>query len=137
MTVNNLVDLNVLLNITSATLLVLGYVQIKRGNKERHKKFMLAALTSTVLFLTSYLTYHYFVGSVPYPYHDWTRLLYFTILIPHVTMAALQLPFIIILVWRAFHDDFQKHKRLARIVWPVWMFVSVSGVTVYLMLYIL
>lgn len=136
MTVNNLVDLNVLLNITSATLLVLGYVQIRRGNKERHKKFMLAALTSTVLFLTSYLTYHYFVGSVPYPYHDWTRLLYFTILIPHVTMAALQLPFIIILVWRAFHGDFQKHKRLARIVWPVWMFVSVSGVIVYLMLYI-
>ena len=136
MTVNNLVDLNVLLNITSATLLVLGYVQIKRGNKEKHKKFMLAALTSTVLFLASYLTYHYFVGSVPYPYHDWTRWLYFTILIPHVTMAALQVPFIIKLVWHAFHDDFQKHKRLARIVRPVWMCFPVSGVVVSLWLHI-
>ena len=137
MTINNLADLNALLNIISATFLTLGFVQIKRGNKERHKRFMLMALVSSVLFLSSYLVYHYFVGSVPYPYHDWTRPLYFTILIPHVTLAVLQLPFIIMLVWRAFHDQFEKHKRLARIVWPVWMFVSISGVTVYLMLYIL
>ena len=136
MTVNNLADLNALLNVTSAIFLTLGFMQIKRGNKERHKKFMLAALVSSVLFLSSYLVYHYFVGSVSYPYHDWTRWVYFTILIPHVTLAVLQLPFIIKLVWHAFHDDFQRHKRLARIVWPVWMFVSVSGVIVYLMLYV-
>ena len=135
MTVHNLADLNAILNTISTMFLLIGFYQIKSGNRERHKKFMLAALTTSLLFLTSYVIYHANVGSVAYPYNDWTRPIYFAILIPHVILAVAQLPFIVMLVWWAFHGKFDKHKKLARIVWPVWMFVSVSGVTVYLMLY--
>jgi uncharacterized membrane protein YozB (DUF420 family) len=136
MSVHDLPVLNASLNFISAVLLTFGYVNIRRGNRDTHKKFMLAALVSSACFLTSYLIYHYAVGSVPYPYHNWTRPIYFAILIPHVILAALMVPFIIVVVWRAFHEDFLRHRRLARKVWPVWMFVSVSGIVVYLMLYV-
>ncbi len=137
MTVQDLPMLNAALNLLSAVLLLFGYVNIRRGNRGVHKKFMLAALVSSACFLTSYLIYHNAVGSVPYPYHNWTRPLYFAILVPHVLLAGLMVPFIFVVVWRAFHDDFIRHKQLARKVWPVWMFVSVSGVVIYLMLYVL
>ncbi len=136
MTVRDLPALNALLNATSAVFLILGYVKIKRGRqKDKHKRFMLAALVASLLFLTSYLIYHSQVGSVPYPYHDWTRPLYFLILIPHVILAALMVPFIVLAVWHALHARFNKHKRIVRFLWPVWMFVSFSGIFVYLMLY--
>ena len=96
---------------------------------------MLAALVSSGLFLSSYLVYHFQVGSVPYPHHDWTRPLYFAVLIPHVILAALLVPLVVVLVWRALKGEFARHRRLARWVWPVWIFVSLSGVVVYLMLY--
>ena len=96
---------------------------------------MLSALATSILFLTSYLIYHFNVGSVPYPHHDWTRPVYFSILIPHTILATVMTPFIIIAVWRALHEDYEKHKKIVRWVWPVWMFVSVTGVIVYLMLY--
>ncbi len=96
---------------------------------------MLGALVSSGLFLTSYLIYHYEVGSVPYPHHDWTRPIYFAILIPHVILAAVMTPFIIAAVIYAFRNRFDKHKRITRWLWWVWMFVSVSGIVVYLMLY--
>ncbi len=96
---------------------------------------MIAALISSGLFLISYLTYHYLVGSVPYPYYDWTRPLYFAVLIPHVILAALQVPFIVTAVWWAYQGRFDKHRGITRWLWYVWMFVSVSGVVVYLMLY--
>ena len=70
-----------------------------------------------------------------YPHHDWTRPVYFAVLIPHILLAALNVPFIILLVYRALKGDFVRHKRLARWVWPSWMFVSISGVCIYLMLY--
>ena len=96
---------------------------------------MVAALVSSAVFLTCYLIYHYQVGSVAYPFHDWTRPLYFVILIPHVILAAVMTPFIGILVYHAFKNNLDRHKRLARIIWPVWMYVSVTGVLVYLLLY--
>jgi putative membrane protein len=136
MSIADLPTLNAALNMLSAALLTFGYVNIRKGHQNVHKKFMLAALVSSALFLTSYLIYHYHAGSVPYPHFDWTRPVYFAVLIPHVILAALMTPFVVIIVWRAFHDDFARHKRLARWVWPVWMFVSVSGVVVYLMLYV-
>ena len=136
MTYSDLPTLNAALNIITASFLLAGLIQIKRKNKELHKKLMLFALVSSALFLTSYLTYHFEVGSVPYPYYDWTRTLYFTILIPHVILAIVVAPFVVVLVVRAFKDDFERHKRLARIVWPVWMFVSISGIAVYSMLYL-
>lgn len=130
-----LATINAALNLTSATLLTIGYVNIKRGRQETHRKFMLAALTSSALFLVSYLIYHYAVGSVPYPRHDWTRPVYFAILIPHVLLAALMVPFILVAVRHALKQRFEKHRRIMRWIWPVWMFVSVSGIVVYLMLY--
>jgi len=127
--------INALLNATAACLLIWGFVMIKLGRRKVHKRIMLSALVVTLAFLTTYLIYHAQVGSVPYPHHDWTRTLYFAILIPHVTMAALVVPFIVALVTFALRGRFDRHRRLARWVWPVWMFVSVSGVAVYLMLY--
>jgi uncharacterized membrane protein YozB (DUF420 family) len=96
---------------------------------------MIAALSVSALFLTCYLIYHAEVGSVPYPYHDWTRPLYFAILVPHVILAVLMVPFILITVWLAWRERFSTHRRLAKFVWPVWLFVSISGVVIYLMLY--
>ncbi len=130
-----LATVNAALNLTSATLLTIGYVNIRRDRQETHRRFMLAALTSSALFLISYLIYHYTVGSVPYPRQDWTRPVYFAILIPHVLLAALMVPFILVAVRHALKQRFEKHRRIMRWVWPVWMFVSVSGIVVYLMLY--
>ena len=96
---------------------------------------MTAALASSALFLISYLIYHYNAGSVPFPYLGWTRVLYYTILIPHIILAAVMVPFILIAVWHAWKKQFDRHKRLTRWVLPVWMFVSLSGVVIYLMLY--
>ena len=137
MNLSDLPSLNAALNFVSAVLLSFGYYHIRRGNAAVHKRFMLAALVSSGLFLSSYLIYHYEVGSVPYPYHDWTRPVYFVILIPHVILAALMTPFIVWIVFQAFRENFARHRRVARWVWPVWMFVSVSGVLVYVMLYLL
>lgn len=136
MSVTDLPTLNAVLNAVSTVFLSLGYVQIRRGNQSTHQKLMISALVTSALFLTSYLIYHYQVGSVPYPYHDWTRPVYFAILVPHVILAAVMTPFIVGLVWLALTKRFERHRRLARWVWPVWMFVSVSGVVVYLMLYV-
>ena len=136
MNASDLPTLNATLNLISAVLLSFGYYHIRRGNQRIHKRFMLAALATSALFLTSYLVYHYQVGSVPYPHYDWTRPLYFAILIPHVILAAVMTPFVIAMVWFALRESFTRHRRLARFVWPVWMFVSVTGVIVYLMLYV-
>lgn len=135
MSLRYLATVNAALNLISAVLLSIGYTHIKHGRRAMHKRFMVAAVVSSALFLISYLVYHYNVGSVPYARHDWTRPLYFVILIPHVTLAVVMLPFILLALWYAYHDRFDKHKRVTRRLWPVWMFVSVSGVAVYFMLY--
>lgn len=128
--------LNAILNGGATICLTFGYLAIRKGKKELHQRWMLTALVVSALFLTSYLIYHYNVGSVPYPHHDWTRPVYFAILIPHVILAALMTPFILLIVWRAWRQDFAKHKKLARYVWPVWMYVSITGVIIYAMLYL-
>ena len=135
MTAKDLPTLNAILNSISAGFLLYGFIQIKQGQREKHKRIMIAALATSALFFISYLIYHSKVGSVPYPHHDWTRPVYFVILIPHVVLAALMTPFILIAVWHAWHGHFEKHKRIVKWLWPVWIFVSVSGVVVYLMLY--
>ena len=135
MNAHDLPTINAILNSISGILLALGFIQIKRQRIQAHKRLMLSALTASVLFLTSYLIYHARVGSVPYPHFDWTRPLYFAVLIPHVILAAAMVPFILLMVRHALRERFDAHRRLARWVWPVWMFVSVSGVVVYTMLY--
>ena len=133
--ITDLPTLNACLNTLCTLLLVRGFLQIRRGARQAHQKSMLAALVCSALFLCSYLVYHVQVGSVPYPHHDWTRPLYFAVLIPHIILAAIMAPFVALVVWRAYNQDFARHRRLARWIWPVWIFVSVSGVVVYLMLY--
>lgn len=133
--VEYLPTINSCFNLISATFLTLGFIAIKRGYREKHKKYMVSALISSALFLIGYVIYHYYAGSTKYPYEDWTRPIYFAILIPHIILAALMVPGILYVVWQAWKEQFERHRRLAKWVWPVWMFVSVSGVTIYLMLY--
>ena len=135
LTPTELPQLNAALNSLSAILLLLGFHSIKAGRIDRHRRYMLGALACSSAFLVSYLTYHWLTGSVPYPRHDWTRSLYFSILIPHIILATLMLPFIARAVWHAWHGRFQQHARITRLIWPVWMFVSISGVVIYFMLY--
>ena len=135
MSITDLPATNAFLNGLCTIFLLLGFIYIKRGDIKTHQKCMVTALTLSALFLTSYLIYHSQVGSVPYPHRDWTRPIYFAILIPHIILAAVNLPFIIALVWRAYKGEFDRHRRLARWVWPSWIFVSITGVIIYLMLY--
>jgi len=136
MFIQDLPTINASLNLLSTFFLLLGYVNIKKGSRDIHKKFMITALISSGLFLVFYSIYHSQVGSVPYPYHDWTRPVYFAVLIPHIILAAVISPFILLAVWYALRKKFEIHKKVVIWLWPVWMYVSVSGVIIYLMLYI-
>jgi uncharacterized membrane protein YozB (DUF420 family) len=127
--------LNATLNATSAILLTAGYRFIRRRQITAHKRCMLAACTTSALFLMSYLTYHYYVGSMPFRGQGWVRPLYFAILISHTILAAAILPLVLITLFRAWKANFVRHARLARWTWPIWMYVSVTGVIIYMMLY--
>ena len=135
MIVNNLPTVNAVFNLISTVLLILGYRFIKQGEQNKHNKTMISALISSTLFLFFYVIYHGQVGSVPYPYYDWSRPVYFIILIPHIILAAVMVPFILAAVWFALRQNFESHARLVKWVWPVWIFVSISGVVIYVMLY--
>ena len=128
--------LNAILNALSATLLISGFAAVRRRNIAIHKRCMLAAFASSSLFLSSYLTHQYLKGGpTPYPGTGWTRIVYFSILISHTVLAALVPPLSIITLALAFRGRLEKHKRLARWTLPIWLYVSVTGVVVYLMLY--
>ena len=135
MPVSSLPALNATLNATSAILLTIGWFLIKARRIEAHRRCMIAAFTSSSLFLTSYLIYHAQVGSKPYPGTGVMRTIYFSILIPHVVLAAAVLPMAILTLRRGLRRDDARHKRLAKITLPLWLFVSVTGVVVYVMLY--
>jgi uncharacterized membrane protein YozB (DUF420 family) len=131
----DLPTLNAALNATSAILLTAGYRFIRRRQITAHQRCMLAACGTSTLFLLSYLTYHYYVGSMPFRGQGWGRALYFTILISHTILAAAIVPLVLITLFRAWKADFVRHARLARWTWPIWMYVSVTGVIIYVMLY--
>lgn len=135
MDVRDLPALNALLNTASAALLVTGYRFIRQGRREAHRRAMTAALAVSVLFLASYLIYHAQVGSVRFQKTGWIRPVYFAILISHTVLAACVAPMALVTVWRAWTGRFEKHRRLARITLPLWLYVSVTGVIVYVMLY--
>jgi uncharacterized membrane protein YozB (DUF420 family) len=135
MTVTDLPALNASLNAISTVLLLTGYVFIRRGDRRRHKACMLAALTTSAMFLTSYVIYHAQVGSVPFKGTGWIRTVYFAVLIPHVILAAAIVPPILITASRGLSAKYDKHRRIARWTLPLWLYVSVTGVIVYLMLY--
>jgi len=133
--IHDLPVVNATLNAISAVLLVTGYTLIRNGRRDAHKRVMLSAFTVSILFLISYLIYHSHVGSVPYPHPGAIRIVYFTILITHTILAATVPVLAIITLRRALKGDFKRHRRLARWTLPIWMYVSVTGVVVYLMLY--
>jgi putative membrane protein len=135
MTISDLPALNATLNALSFVLLVTGYVFIRRKQRQAHRACMLAALTMSGLFLTSYVIYHAQVGSVPFKGTGWIRTLYFAVLIPHVILAAGMVPPVIITVSRGLSAKYDKHRRIARWTLPIWLYVSITGVIVYLMLY--
>jgi uncharacterized membrane protein YozB (DUF420 family) len=135
MTVTDLPALNATLNALSFVFLVTGYAFIRRNRRGAHRNCMVAALVVSALFLTSYVIYHLNVGSVPFQKTGWIRTVYFAVLIPHVILAAAIVPMILITVSRALSKRFDRHRRIARWTLPLWMYVSITGVVVYLMLY--
>ena len=134
-TVSTLPALNATLNATSAVLLVIAWILIKRGRWIAHRNVMLAAVCTSALFLISYLTYHAQVGSVRFTQQGPVRLVYFTILLTHTVLAAVIVPMVIVTLWRGLAAKYDRHRRIARWTLPIWLYVSVTGVIVYLMLY--
>lgn len=135
MTVTDLPALNATLNAISFVFLLTGYVFIRRGQRDKHRLCMIAALAMSALFLTSYVIYHFNVGSVPFRRTGWIRTVYFAVLIPHVILAAAIVPLVLITVSRALSKRFDRHRAIARWTLPLWMYVSITGVIVYVMLY--
>jgi uncharacterized membrane protein YozB (DUF420 family) len=135
MSVTDLPAVNASLNALSFVLLVTGYVFIRRGDRATHKACMIAALAVSALFLTSYVIYHLNVGSVPFRGTGWIRTVYFAVLIPHVILAAAIVPLVIITASRGLTARYDKHRRIARWTLPLWLYVSITGVIVYVMLY--
>src|ERR1044072_2511096 len=133
--VSYLPHVNACLNATSAVLLISGYSFIRSGNVAAHRAFQTSALVVSLLFLVSYLTYHYHHGATRFQGTGWVRPLYFTILISHTILAVVIVPLVAITFYRAIRNDFGRHRRIARVTLPIWLYVSITGVIVYLMLY--
>jgi len=127
--------LNAALNASSFILLSTGYYFIRRGRVIAHRNCQLAALTVSILFLISYVTYHQHHGTTRFTGQGIARSVYFTILTSHTILALVIVPFVIVTFLRAFRGDFQRHRALARWTLPMWLYVSVTGVLVYVMLY--
>ena len=133
--VTDLPGVNATLNAISALLLSAGYVLIRRGRSGQHRACMLAACATSTLFLASYVVYHLNVGSVAFTGQGPIRIVYFTVLISHVVLAALIVPLAVVTLIRALRERFAAHAAVARWTLPLWMYVSVTGVVVYWMLY--
>ena len=127
--------LNAVLNSTSAVLLLSGFRFIRLGRISAHRNCQLTALLTSTLFLVSYLTYHYYHGATRFPGTGPVRPFYFVLLISHTILAVVIVPLIMITVYRAARGDFLRHRNIARWTLPLWLYVSVTGVIVYLMLY--
>ena len=141
MTLHDLPAVNASLNGLSAILLACGYIFIRKGDKIAHRNCMIAAFTTSVIFLGCYLTYHF---GLYYYYHQpvtrflkpaWFRPIYLTILLTHTVLAVVIVPLILRTLYLAKNQRFEAHKKIARWTWPLWMYVSVTGVVVYLLLY--
>jgi len=135
MTIETLPSVNASLNATSAVLLIAGWICVKRAKVNAHIACMISATIVSALFLVSYLIYHAHVGSVPYQGQGWTRPVYFTILISHAILAVVIVPLVLRTIVLAATRRIAAHQRLARVTAPLWLYVSVTGVVVYLMLY--
>jgi uncharacterized membrane protein YozB (DUF420 family) len=141
MSIYDLPAVNASLNALSAISLTFGFIFIKRGNKIAHRNCMISAFVTSILFLTCYVTYHTYrykvlhIGPTQFLEPHWFRPIYLTILVTHTILAVTIVPLILITLWRAKKERFELHKKIARWTWPLWMYVSVTGVIVYLLLY--
>ncbi len=134
MTVHDLPPVNATLNGLSAVFLTLGYIFIKRGNKIAHRNCMISAFCTSAIFLGCYLTYHFYAGRTVFP-ANWFKPIYLLILFTHTVLAVVIVPMILMTLWRAKKENFEAHKKIARWTWPLWMYVSITGVVIYLLLY--
>ena len=130
-----LAPLNSVLNAVAAILLLAGFYCIRRKWVRAHRAFMLSAFAVSVAFFISYCFYHYQVGDVRFQGRGWVRPVYFTILISHVFLAAAIVPLVLLTLWPALNGNFRRHRQIAVWTWPLWIYVSITGVVVYLMCY--
>ena len=135
MTIHDLPAVNASLNAISGVLLVIGYALMRARRIDLHRRVMIAAFAASSLFLVCYVIYHAQVGSVRFTRQGFVRPLYFTILITHVTLAAAVLPLAIVTLSRGLSSKYPQHRRVARWTFPIWLYVSVTGVLVYVLLY--
>lgn len=126
--------INAIINSTVSILLVAGLMAVKQKNYVRHKNIMMSAIVLSVLFLVSYIAHHLLSGDTKFGGEGTIRLVYFIILVTHIFLAAVILPFILFTAYRSLTGEYEKHKKLARYTWPLWLYVSVTGVIVYLMI---
>ena len=125
---------NALFNSLSAVCLICGYINIRKRKRVVHMRFMISATVFSALFLVSYITYHYFHGDTKFPGHGWIRPVYFFILISHIGLSMVALPLILATLWYATRNQFRFHRAVARWTFPIWLYVSVTGVIVYFVL---
>ena len=135
MEIQDLPALNAALNATAGVFISIGYLFVRQGHRTAHKRCMLAALATSTLFLVSYVVYHASTGSRPYQGEGLSRVVYFTILITHVVLAAVIVPLALVTANRGLRNRLGPHVRIARWTLPIWLYVSVTGVVIYLMLY--
>ena len=135
MTVHDLPAVNASLNALSGLLLLTGYVMIRTRRIQQHRRCMIAAFITSSVFLVSYIVYHAQVGSVPFTRQGFVRPMYFAILVTHVTLAAAVVPLALVTLTRGLKGRYPQHIRIARWTFPIWLYVSVTGVLVYVLLY--
>lgn len=135
MTVTDLPLINACLNATSAILLTAGFIHIKRGRKIAHRNCMIAAFCTSTIFLACYLYYHYYAKRTVFLDPQWFRPIYLAILLTHTILAVAVVPMVFMTFSRALKQNYELHKKIARWTWPIWMYVSVTGVIIYLILY--
>lgn len=135
MSFSDLPAVNACLNGASTVLLTLGYIFIKKGRKDAHRNCMVGAVITSTIFLACYLTYHYFAGRTNFPNPHWFRPIYLVILLTHTILAMVIVPMVLVTVVLALRRKWETHKKIARWTWPIWMYVSVTGVLIYLLLY--
>ena len=135
MSLSDLPAVNACLNGASTILLTIGYVYVKRGNQVAHRNCMVGAVITSALFLTSYLIYHYNAGRTSFPNPHWFRATYLFILLTHTILAVAIVPMVLITVVAALRKKWEFHKKMARVTWPIWIYVSITGVVIYFLLY--
>lgn len=135
MSVEDLPAVNASLNFLSTVFLTLGFVMIKQGKKEAHRNCMVSAFVTSAVFLVCYLIYHYSAGHTKFTDPSWFRPWYLLLLFTHVVLAVAIVPLILVTFFHAIKGNFEKHKKVAKWTWPLWMYVSVTGVVIYFLLY--